>query len=85
MRIRFHTDSAIGLALLIAGLLLVASLALNGHAIAALLPHWRRVSELEVVTAYSVAGWLFLFVGSLMLAPAKWFDWLEKPHNPHRH
>ena len=84
MRIRLRTYSAIGLALLVAGSLLTASLVLNGHAIAVLLPHWKRASERDVVTAYSAAGWLSLFVGFLMLAPAKWFHWLEKPHNSHR-
>jgi len=84
MRIHSHADSAIGWALIVAGLLLLTSLALNAHAIAVLLPQSKGASELEVVTAYSVAGWLFLCVGSLILAPAKWFDWMEKPHNSNR-
>ncbi|HEY3967412.1 MAG TPA: hypothetical protein VGM05_22820 [Planctomycetaceae bacterium] len=84
MRIRRRADVVLGVVLLVLGAALITSLALNGHVVAAQLPHWRGAAESGILSLYSAVGWISLFVGFLLLAPAKWFDWLEKPRNSHR-
>ena len=81
VKIRHSAQVASGMVIFLMGAGLVTGLILNGHVAALRLPHWPGAAESHILSGYAAVGWISLLAGFLLLAPAKWFRWLEKPRN----
>ena len=83
MSIRRQAPFALGLALATVGAVLIVVLARQGQAALNQLPVRNASAPDDALSVCTVVGWVLLAVGLLLITPATWFRWLEKPASAH--